>query len=214
MKKNIELIMFDLDGTLVDSMKDIANAGNFTLENFGLAKKSVQEITSYVGEGREHLVKKLLGDKQVFLKEAVSVFGEYYKKHSMDNSTLYPHVKEILEYFKDKKKAVVSNKNRGEVVSVLNALAIYDYFDSIMGGDEVEYKKPSAFPLNKTMQRFHIDKGESIMVGDMDIDILAGKNAGILTCAVTYGVSKKEVIIRAEPDFIIDDIGKLRDIIS
>lgn len=214
MKKNIELIMFDLDGTLVDSMKDIANAGNFTLENFGLMKKSVQEITSYVGEGREHLVKKLLGNKQGFLKEAVSMFGEYYKKHSMDNSILYPNVKKVLEYFKDKKKAVISNKNHEEVVSNLKAFAIYDYFENIIGGDEVEYIKPSPFHLCKTMQGFHINKRKSIMVGDMDIDILAGKNAGILTCAVTYGVSKKENIIRAEPDFIIDDIGKLRDIIS
>lgn len=212
--KNIELIMFDLDGTLVDSMKDIANAGNFTLEKFRLMKKSVQEITSYVGKGREHLIKKLLGDKQGFLKEAISVFGEYYKKHSSDNSTLYPHVREILEYFKDKKKAVVSNKNHEEVVSALKALAIYDYFENIIGGDEVEYRKPSAFPLNKIMQRLHVNKEKSIMVGDMDIDVLTGKNAGILTCAVTYGVSKKEDIIRAEPDFVIDDIGKLRDIIS
>ncbi|MDO9465156.1 MAG: HAD-IA family hydrolase [bacterium] len=213
MKKNIELIMFDLDGTLVDSMKDITNAGNFTLENFGLMKKSEQEITSYVGDGREHLVKKLLGDKQNFLKEAVSVFGEYYKKHSMDNSILYPNVKEVLEYFKDKKKAVVSNKNHEEVVSNLKSLAIYDYFKNIIGGDEVEYIKPSPFQLCKTMQGFHVNEKKSIMVGDMDIDILAGKNAGILTCAVTYGVSKKEDIIRAEPDFIIDDIIKLKDII-
>jgi len=213
MKKNIELIMFDLDGTLVDSMKDIANAGNFTLENFGLAKKSIQEITSYVGEGREHLVKKLLGDNQDFLKEAISVFGEYYSKHSIDNSILYPNVKEILEYFQDKKKAVVSNKNRAEVISNLKSLAIYDYFENIIGGDEVEYRKPSPFHLCKTMQKLHINKEKSIMVGDMDIDILAGKNAGILTCAVTYGVSKKEDIIRAEPDFIIDDVIKLKEII-
>ena len=213
MKKKIELIMFDLDGTLVDSMEDMANAGNFTLENFGLKKKSIQEITSYVGEGREHLIKKLLGDNQNFLKEAISVFGEYYKKHSSDNSILYPNVKEVLEYFKDKKKAVISNKNREEVVSALKALEIYDYFENIIGGDEVEYSKPSPFHLCKTMQRFHINKEKSIMVGDMDIDVLAGKNAGILTCAVTYGVSKKEDIIRAEPDFIIDDIAKLMDII-
>jgi len=213
MKKNIELIMFDLDGTLIDSMKDIANAGNFTLENFGLAKKSIQEIISYVGEGREYLVKKLLGDNQIFLNEAISVFGEYYRKHFSDNSVLYPNVKEILEYFKDKKKAVVSNKNRAEVISNLKSLGIYDYFENIIGGDEVEYRKPFPFHLCKTMQKLHINKEKSIMVGDMDIDILAGKNAGILTCAVTYGVSKKEDIIRAEPDFIIDDIGKLRDII-
>jgi len=213
MKKDIELIIFDLDGTLVDSLKDIANAGNFTLENFGLMKKSVQEITSYVGEGREHLVKKLLGDKQVFLNEAVSVFGEYYRKHSSDNSVLYPNVREILEHFKDKKKVVVSNKNREEVVSNLKMLTIYDYFENVTGGDEVERRKPSPFHLYKTMQILHVNKEKSIMVGDMDIDVLTGKNAGILTCAVTYGVSKKEDIIKAEPDFIIDDIIKLRDII-
>ena len=211
--KNIELIMFDLDGTLVDSMKDIANAGNFTLKNFGLKTKSIQEIISYVGEGREYLVKKILGDNQDFLNEAISVFGEYYRKHFSDNSVLYPSVKEILEYFKNKKKAIVSNKNRAEVISNLKSLAIYDYFENIIGGDEVEYRKPSPFHLYKTMQKLHVNKKKSIMIGDMDIDVLTGKNAGVFTCAVTYGVSEKEDIIKAKPDFIIDDIIKLKNVI-
>lgn len=212
--KYIDLIIFDLDGTLVDSRDDIANAVNFTLKKIGLKEKSISEISSYIGTGIEDLIGKSLGNKQeVLLTRALSVFEKYYRKHSADNSVLYPNVKEILEYFKNKRKVIVTNRNYEFALIALNKLGIYDYFENVVGGDDVGCMKPSSCPLDISMNRLNTNKEEAIIVGDMDIDIVAGKKAGIITCGVTYGIGKKEDIIKAKPDFIIDDIINLKNII-
>ncbi|MFQ5867415.1 MAG: HAD family hydrolase [bacterium] len=212
--KYIDLIIFDLDGTLVDSRDDIANAVNFTLKKIGLKEKSISEISSYIGTGVEGLIRKSLGNKEeVLLKKALSAFEEYYKKHSTDNSVLYPNVKEILEYFKGKKKVIVTNRNYEFALLTLKTLGIYDYFEDIVGGDDIGCMKPSSCPLDMSMHRLNANKEEAIIVGDMDLDIVAGKRAGIITCGVTYGIGKKEDIIKAKPDFIIDDIMNLKNLI-
>ncbi len=212
--KYIDLIIFDLDGTLVDSRDDIANAVNFTLKKIGLKERSISEISSYIGTGIEDLIGKSLGNKQeVLLTRVLSVFEKYYRKHSTDNSVLYPNVKEILEYFKNKRKVIVTNRNYEFALIALNKLGIYDYFENVVGGDDIGCMKPSSCPLDISMNRLNTNKEEAIIVGDMDIDIVAGKKAGIITCGVTYGIGKKEDIIKAKPDFIIDDIIDLKSII-
>lgn len=212
--KYVDFILFDLDGTLVDSKKDIAKAVNFTLKEIGFKEKSDSEISSYIGRGVGNLISKSTGTKQdVFLKRALSIFEEYHRKHCTDNSVLYPNVKKILEYFKDKKKIIVTNRNYDLALPVLKTLGIYNYFEDIIGGDDIGCMKPSSCPLDKTIYRFDISKEKAIMVGDMDIDVLAGKRAGIITCAVTYGIGKKKDIVKTKPDFIINDIIKLKNII-
>jgi phosphoglycolate phosphatase len=212
----VDLIIFDLDGTLVDSRHDIANAVNHTLKNLGLKAKSTEEITSYVGKGVGELLKKSLGDKQgLLVQEALSIFTDYFNEHYADSTRLYPYVKETLEYFEDKKKAIITNRFHRLAELTLKAMEIRGYFDDIIGSDDENCMKPSACPLDKTMAKFDIrDKDKAIMVGDMDIDIMTGKNAGILTCAVTYGLGRREDIIKAKPDYIIDDMGKLKEIIE
>ena len=213
--KSVDLIIFDLDGTLVDSRKDIGNAVNFVLKEVGLRGKTITEISSYIGMGVEVLIRKSLGEAQdILLPKALSIFEEYYRKHSTDNSVLYPGVKEILEYFKDKKKIILTNRNYDFALLTLKACDIYDYFVDIIGGDDIGCMKPSSCPLDQIIHRLDIDKGRTIIVGDMDIDILAGKSAGIITCAVTYGIGKKEDILKANPDYIIDNLFKLRETIN
>ncbi len=213
--KHIELIIFDLDGTLIDSRMDIGNSVNFTLKALGLKEKSTEEISSYIGTGTEDLIRKSLGEgEDGILKRALSIFGEYYRKHYRDNTILYRNVKEILEHFKDKKKAIITNRSYEFALLSLKGLGIYEYFADVVGADDIECRKPSSCPLNKTMQRLNIDRGKTIIVGDMDIDILAGKEAEIITCAVTYGIGRKEDIVKLNPDFIIDDIIQLKNIID
>lgn len=213
--KYTDLIIFDLDGTLVDSRKDIANAVNFTLKEVGLREKAITEISSYIGMGVGDLIKKSLGGKQdTLFKRALSTFEEYYRRHSTDNSVLYPHVKEILEHFKHKKKIIITNRNYEFAAIALRATGIYDYFEDIIGGDVLGCMKPSACPLDSVIHRLEIDKARTIIVGDMDIDILAGKRAGINTCAVTYGIGRKEDILKANPDYIIDNLLRLKEIIN
>lgn len=212
--KYIDLIILDLDGTLIDSREDIAKAVNFALKDVGLGEKSVSEISSYIGLGVEDLIRKSLGNKHnALIEKALSVFKEYYKEHCTDNSVLYPNVKEVLEYFKAKRKVIVTNRNYDLALQPLKTLGIYDYFDDIFGGDDIGCMKPSSCPLDRTINRFNMDKETTIFVGDMYIDVLAGKSAGIATCAVTYGIGKKEDIIKVEPDFIIDDMIELKNII-
>ena len=213
--KNVDLIVFDLDGTLVDSRQDIANAVNFTLKELGLRQKSLTEVTSYIGNGVKELIKKSLGEKKVALfDKALSLFENYYSKHSSDNSVLYPGVKEVLEFFKNKRKIIITNRNYEFAVLTLKLKGIYGYFEHIIGGDDVGCMKPSSCHLDKSMYSLKVAKEKTIMVGDMDIDILAGRNAGVVTCGVTYGLGKKEDILKARPDYVIDNVLKLKEIID
>lgn len=212
--KYVDLIIFDLDGTLVDSREDIADAVNHTLRQLGIREKSPEEVSSYIGTGVKDLIKKSLGEKEHIADRALSLFEAYYRKHSTDKSVLYAGVLDILEHYGDKRKAIVTNRNYEFAVNTLKALGIYDYFENITGGDNLGCVKPSSCPLDDTVHKLKTGKSKTIMIGDMYIDILAGKRAGVLTCAVTYGIGKKEDILKSKPDFIIDSITELKKIIN
>jgi len=212
--KYVELIIFDLDGTLVDSKESIAQGINVALEEVGLKRKSTLEISSYIGRGVDYLIEGSLGPGNEGLLEQTKRVFEDYRRQSPDSSDLYPGAKDILEYFKDKKKVIITNRKREFALPTLKRLDILKYFDDVVGEDGQECKKPSACPLEKIMEHFKIKKDEAIMVGDMDIDVLAGKNAHIATCGVTYGIGEKEDILKINPDFIIGDISQLKSIIN
>lgn len=212
--KNIDLIIFDLDGTLLDSKEAIADGVNFALKEVGLQEKSKAEIISYIGTGVDDLIIKSLGEEKEGLFAKTKTAFENYRKNLPDGSHLYPGVKEILEYFKVKRKIIATNRKREFTLPVLKSLGIYDYFKDIIAGDDVACMKPSSCPLDAAMMRNNINKERTIIVGDMDIDVLAGKKAGIWTCAVTYGIGRKGDIVKIKPDFIIDNILELKQIIK
>ena len=212
--KEVDLIIFDLDGTLVDSCESIASAVNDMLRKLNLREKTKEEIRSYIGTGVIELIKKSLGDDHAdLLDKGFSIFDEYYKNHPAENSKLYPGVKDILEYFKNKIKLIITNRNIESAKIVLKEFGIYDYFKSITGGDDPSCAKPNSCPLDNAISKLDINKDRVIIVGDMDIDVLAGKAAGIATCAVTYGIGKKEDIVKINPDYLIDNISKLKEIV-
>jgi len=211
---DIDNIIFDVDGTLVDSSKDIVKAVNFTLRKLGLPGKPSELIVSYIGTGVRDLLKKSLGDKKShFADEAFKIFSEYFLKHSADESRLYPHVKETLDYFRNKRKVVITNRNREFAEITLRKLGIMDYFEETFGGDDENCMKPSACPLDRVSSKFEMDKTKTIIVGDMGIDMRTGKNFGIKTCWVTYGLGNREDVEKIKPDYIIDDIIELKNII-
>ncbi|MFC1658547.1 HAD family hydrolase [Candidatus Omnitrophota bacterium] len=213
--ESVDTIIFDVDGTLIDSRQDIANAVNFALKKAGLQEKSITQISSYIGMGVEDLISRAVGQQAgALFKKALTAFEAYYRKHSADNSVLYPGVKEVLEYYKEKRKVVITNRNYEFAVSGLKAAGIYAYFEDIIGGDDAACMKPSSCPLDKFMHGLDIDKARAIIVGDMDIDVLAGKRAGILTCAVTYGIGRREDILKAKPDYVIGNLRQLKEIIN
>ena len=213
--KRVDIILFDMDGTLVDSRVDIANAVNYTLKMLELREKSVEEISSYIGKGIEDLIRRSLGSENgSSLEKALSIFEARYREHSTDESRLYPPVVETLEYFKQKKKVIITNRKTEFALLTLKALGIHTYFENIVGADDLGCMKPSSCPLEKTLGSFYIDRVKAIMIGDMDIDVVTGKKAGIATCAVTYGLGNREDILKAEPDYMIDDLSELKGIIQ
>lgn len=210
MKTRVDLIMFDLDGTLADTGPDLADSVNFTRAHFELAPLAAQRIYSNVGRGVEHLLRHSLPIKDLdYFREALRIFVEHYEKHLLDKTVLYPGVKETLDYFRGKHRVVVSNKIQRLAEAVVGGLGIGTCFDLILGGDSAAEKKPHPALLNLSLERFQTAAAQALMVGDGDTDVEAGKRAGVMTCGVTYGLGGKRQVIDAKPDLVIGSLIEL-----
>lgn len=204
----IKLIIFDLDGTLVDTSGDITNALNYALKPYGLRDLTVEDTIKMVGEGITRLIEKILENERIQMRDTViKRFLDYYSEHLVDFSTLYPHVRETLEKLNDYKKAVISNKREYLSTRLLDKLDLLKYFDLVVGSDTTSERKPSAIPVIYVFTKLGVNPDESIIVGDSNYDIEAGKKAGLKTVAVTYGYRERQYLIDA--DYIIDSMKDL-----
>jgi 2-phosphoglycolate phosphatase len=210
MIRNIDLVMFDLDGTLADTGRDLADAVNYTRAHFNLAPLSSGRVYSNVGRGVEHLLRRSLPeDSADHFQEVMRVFLDRYENHLMDNTVLYSGVREVLIYFRNKRRAVVSNKMHRLTVALLRGLGVAEEFDAVLGGDSATDKKPHPAMIQDVLSRFQILPAQALIVGDGDTDIEAGKRAGVWTCGVTYGLGNRADLIASEPDVLIDDPSQL-----
>lgn len=213
-KRGVELIIFDLDGTLIDSRIDIANSVNYTLKQLGLNPLDDKIILGYVGDGVRSLIERALSPSNLHLFEkGLDTFLSYYSEHLLDNTFFFPGVTETLKFFSYKKMAVISNKPEALSINTLKGLGIYNFFKSVVGGDSLEQKKPAPEPVLKVLEDLNVDREKAIIVGDSYVDIEAGKAAGIMTCGVTYGFKIRDAILKAGPDFMIDHLAELKEII-
>ncbi len=212
MRQQLDLIMFDLDGTLADTGQDIADAVNHVRHSVGLGLLTAPEILSHLGLGLEFLIRGVLPPThQQLIDHASEIFLDYYKEHLLDTTVLYPHVIDTLDYYAGKKKAVISNKPTGATIAILQGLGIQSRFDIVLGANSTSRKKPHAEPLNHVLERLKVPPRKALMVGDDRPDIDAGKSAGVHTCGVTYGLGSKAGMLQAGPDYVIDDLWDLRD---
>lgn len=215
MKLKVDAIVFDFDGVIIDSGRDIANAVCCTLQHYGRPVLPIDEIISYVGRGPEVLVRKSFKDcSEELIKEAIPYYKEYYLNNCMIETTLCKNVKATLEFFKNKNMAVVTNKPEDMTYKILDGLGVRDYFRKVIGPDSVRRLKPDPEGLLKAVEFFGADPERVIMVGDSSYDILAGKNAGTHTCGVTYGIGSVEEMKNAGPDVIIDDMIELTKVVE
>lgn len=206
----IDLLIFDLDGTLADTRKDLTNAVNYARKQFGLSKLNIDTVMQYVGQGARRLLERALPpEHQNHIDEALKNFCEYYTQHALDFTTLYPSVRETLEHFKNKKMAVISNKPEDLSRIVLQGLGIDTYFDLILGGDSLTVMKPDPEPIFHVLRELEVKPERAVMIGDGTTDMEAGKQAGVHTCAVTYGYRPRETLLASEPEFVIDDMKEL-----
>jgi len=211
----VDAIFFDLDGTLVDARQAIVNAANYTLAKMGRPGKTFEEVVSYVGTGVSYLVSKSLGSEDPKLvEEGVRIYIEYYTAHPADNAVIYPHVKETLDFFRAKRKFILTNRYVNLTIPLLRATGLEKYFEEVIGGDDEKCLKPSPCVFGNILPRLRVDKKRAIIAGDMAVDIMAGKNSGIATCWMTYGLSKLEDLGGVKPDYILDDIAGLKKIIK
>lgn len=209
------MILFDLDGTLVDSKSVIIDSANHMLASFGFKKLDESEIIEHLKFDTSYLVSSLTGftdGEQI--KKGIFIFGDYWKEHIATDSKLFEGVISTLEYLKDKELVIISNGIRTVIEEMLDLFKIRSFFKYIISGDEPDCIKPTACPINKIFNNFNIaKKDQTVIVGDTVADIKAGKEAGIKTCAVSYGIGKLKDIKEAEPDYIIDSIIKLKNIV-
>ena len=210
MKIAVDLIMFDLDGTLADTGPDLADAVNYTRAHFKLEPLPNALVYSHVGYGVEHLLKHSLPQQQPF-QEVMRVFLDRYENHLLDKTVLYPSVLGALDCFRDKRRIVVTNKMHRLAVAIIRGLGIEHQLDAILGGDSVPEKKPHPALLNEVLRRYQVPVRRALMVGDGDTDVEAGKRAGVVTCGVTYGLGNANDLRAAQPDFLIDDLIHLSD---
>lgn len=203
----MDLFIFDLDGTLIDSKLDLAHAVNATRAHMGLPPLEHELIYSYVGNGAPVLVRRALGpdasDQDV--ERALEFFLSYYREHMLDYTVLYPGVQETLAKLDNGKRrlAVLTNKPVRISVGILDGLGVGKHFFRVYGGNSFEQKKPHPIGVETLLREAGVRKEQALMVGDSGVDIRTARNAGIPCCGVTYGF-QPEALKTDPPDFVID----------
>lgn len=217
----VRALIFDLDGTLIDSKLDLALAVNAAREHMGLGPLEHEQIFGYVGQGAPMLMRRSLGglatDENV--ERALKFFLTYYREHMLDNTVTYPGVREALAEFarrgtsanaNDRKvqMAVLTNKPVRFSKMILDGLGIARYFEYVYGGNSFERKKPDPIGVQTLLRDFARAPREALMVGDSEIDILTARNAGIWACGVTYGLGSHRLAVHP-PDLLLDNLADL-----
>jgi phosphoglycolate phosphatase len=202
----IRALLFDLDGTLVDSRADIAAAANAAIAPLGLAPRPMEEVMPHVGRGAAYLMTALMGSDDPAhpqVQEAVQRFIAFYSKHLTEHTRVYPGIPEVLEHFHDIPRLVVSNKPEELARGVIQALGLADHFAAVYGGDSCPRKKPDPTPIFEAVRPLEASLEEVVMIGDSRIDVEAGRNAGTITCGVLYGLGSRLELEQAAPDVLI-----------
>jgi phosphoglycolate phosphatase len=210
----VDLIIFDLDGTLIDSRQDLANAVNATRRHMGMDSLSNERVYSYVGNGAPVLVRRALGDEatEAEVEEALEFFLEFYRDHDLDHTRLYPGVLETLNLLRDAgmRMAVLTNKPVRMSRHIVEGLGVAGYFFQVYGGNSFEFKKPHPMGVEALRKEVSAGRDATLMVGDSSVDVLTARNAGISCCCVTYGF-QPESLADPAPDRLIDRMEQLAD---
>lgn len=196
-------VIFDLDGTLVDSRADITASVNYMRAHYGYAPHSRDAVTSFIGNGAHTLVSRAFAHTSVDIDEAYALFVEYYAQHCADNTTLYPGALSLLNALRDAGYAcaIVTNKPGVQTERVLAHLAIRDYFSVVHAGDNPDALKPAPAPLLAACATWECAPENALMVGDHHTDIAAAQAAGMPSIFVTYGYGVRDAYT---PTYICD----------
>lgn len=208
-----DLLIFDLDGTLIDSKKDLADSVNAMRVWRGLPTLPDEQVSSYVGDGAPTLVRRALpGASEEELAQALRFFLDYYREHMLDATTLYPGVREALNRLHDARVplAVLTNKPVRFSVQLVDRLGLTSHFFRVYGGNSFQEKKPHPVGIDNLVTESGAARERTMMVGDSAVDVRTARNARVQACGVSWGF-QPETFADAPPDFVIDQMEALVD---
>ncbi|WP_315523170.1 HAD-IA family hydrolase [Pseudoramibacter alactolyticus] len=216
--KQYSYIIFDLDGTLVDTCPDLVKTVQYIIKKYQFEEKPNEFIRGCIGGGARNILLRALGtDKSALIdSELLPLFSEYYTAHCADTSKVYPGVVDILDYYQqcNKRLAVATFKIRSATEKIFQKFDLMKYFDMIVTADDVDNPKPEPDCVLKILDFYGCSKTEAILVGDTKTDYLTGRNAGIDVCMVTYGYGEKSTLQNFIPLYLIDDITEIKSVIK
>jgi phosphoglycolate phosphatase len=215
----IKLLIFDLDGTLIDSQLDLIHSINAMLWHFGKAELPSELIATYVGDGAPMLVRRSLGDPEdeKFVQEALAYFLAYYREHKLDNTRVYDGVVEALASIRQsgngqpRTLAVLSNKPVNPSRAIVEGLGLAGFFAQVYGGNSFPTKKPDPLGAQKLLEETGCRPHQTAIVGDSSNDVLTGRNAGLWTVGVTYGFAPHSLAL-TPPDVLVDTPHELAQV--
>ena len=217
---SIKLVIFDLDGTLIDSRLDLVHSVNAALRHIQRPELPDDVIASYVGDGAPILIQRALGGEAVddaLVRKGLEFFLSYYREHKLDHTTVYPGIQEALAAIQNsgngmpRKMAVLSNKPVNPSRAIVESLGLGQYFSQVYGGNSFATKKPEPEGALKLVSEAGMQPTQAAIVGDSHVDIRTGRNAGLWTVAVTYGFAPHTLEVE-EPDVVVDtprELGKI-----
>jgi HAD superfamily hydrolase (TIGR01549 family) len=210
----IKIVIFDLDGTLVDAYKPVERSINYTLKQFGFPAVSGETIKRTVGRGDRHLLEAFAGPERI--DEVLKVYRKHHREALKRGTKLLPGAKRLLQYLKKQgyKTAVASNRPTEFSNIIIRHLGIREYFDYVLCGDRVLRAKPCPDILKKILLKFALPPAESLYVGDMTIDVETGRRAAVKTVAVVTGSSRREELAALRPFAVVDRVLDLVPILE
>ena len=218
--RKIKLVLFDLDGTLIDSERDLAAAVNAMLVKYGRKELPIEVIGTYIGDGAPMLIRRALGDPadREFLQEALNFFLQYYRDHKLDTTCLYAGIREALQQIGGnhgvpRQMAVLTNKPVRVSRDILAGLGVDGSFFQVYGGNSFDTKKPDPLGANTLIKEAGVSPEETVMVGDSQVDILTARNAGMWSVGVTYGFAPR-TLEQVVPDVLVDTPAELATALS
>ena len=213
-------VLFDLDGTLLDTIADLADAANLALAELGRPARTQDEIHSFVGKGIPHLVRRCMTEgtqaSEAEIEQAVAVFRRHYARVNGVRTRIYPGVTDTLDAMRARglRLAVVTNKAEAFTLPLLERMAIAHYFDTVISGDTLAVKKPDPAVVYLACERLGVSAAEALMIGDSANDALAAQGAGMPVLLVTYGYSEGVPVDTIECDGLLSEALQVLDYIA
>jgi phosphoglycolate phosphatase len=206
----VRVLVFDLDGTLIDSERDLANSVNATLKHMGRATLPDKQIAGYVGKGAPRLIEQALGPgaKAEECRQGLEHFLAYYREHMLDHTVTYPGVREALAALDGVAMAILTNKPVRFSQRIIEGLGLAKYFRIIYGGNSFETKKPDPAGMLTLLGDFQAEARQAMLVGDSEVDVQTARNAGTWACGVSYGLGSKR-LADCPPDLLVDNLTEL-----